>query len=66
MEDIKKIVSDEYLAIIEIRAQQTEMLKTLQKIVEDHETRLRRVERFVSGALAIIALISLAYDMLKK
>lgn len=50
--------------LIELRVTQRAMLQTLAKVVDDHEARLRNIERRVQMAMGVIALVTVAASLI--
>ena len=66
MEETGRLVRKEWDTLIEIRAQQAQILTGLVKITDDHERRIRFLERFMGFGLGALAVIKIVLDYFIK
>lgn len=57
-------IGKEYATLIEVRAQQAEMLTTLKEITSDHEKRIRLLERIMGYGVGALGAAKLVLDLL--
>lgn len=50
----------------ELNARQTTILERLDKLVEDHEKRIRQVERIIGYGIGALGLLKMVWDVAHK
>jgi hypothetical protein len=59
MEEIRALVRQEWEALLVVKAQQAEIIASLRSITEDHEKRIRLIERILGYGVGVIGAIKL-------
>lgn len=63
MDDMKTMFRREWDTLLEVRTKQAELLKALERVTNDHEKRIRFIERVLGYGLGALGALKFLVDV---